>query len=93
MTIIIRWDFNMKYLILLLVSFLFIGCFSNSKTPRTEEFFKNNILIAKEFSLECKKIGIPKDKVTRIECVNAINALMKDIKKPNRNDNNYQMGF
>ncbi len=83
----------MKYLILLISLFLFVGCVSDKKTSRTEDYFKKNISIAKEVNKKCLEKGVIVNTYERIECSNASNALMKNIKKPNRNDNNYKMGF
>lgn len=69
------------------------GCNDKKKTPRTEEFFTKNIKLAKELNKECLKKGVLKNDFERLECINASNAVMKNIKKPNRNDNNYKMGF
>lgn len=83
----------MKFLILLMSGFLFIGCMSDKKNSRTEDYFKKNISIAKEVNKKCLEKGVIENKYERIECTNASNALMKNIKKPSRNDNNYKMEY
>lgn len=69
------------------------GCFSNDKTPRTYDYFKKNIKVAHQVVQECNNIGVQRDEFTKIECTNATEAVMKNFKKPNRDNNNYKMGF
>lgn len=83
-----------KLVLFIFAVLLFLsGCNDKNKAPRTEEFFSKNIALAKELNKECLKNGISKNDFERSECINASNAVMKNIKKPNRNDNNYKMGF
>lgn len=75
----------MKKILLIGISALLLlsGCNEEKFIPKTKEYYLNNIELAKNRLVECKKLGALKGDL-KIDCINAQLAVNETISKSNR---------